>query len=264
MWKTVKYSRSRDSYPKSSVFCPLLYADPPATTNFHIPNAGNSYCNIRNRSTGQITSRKCYHSFREWNKIVKILCKGGLISSVADSSFYWIQLECSEVDSWLQRRRAVRRGSHKLRADSFVRCTLSSARREQSGNNLVGSCSHQQTVYCKKVAGSKAKHQPEPKAYGAKINTVPAEEARTPHAEKRGRETRTSLWTDERQTKLPCFNAWLSYMLLQMSICCYFQNTLVARAKIQHFERHGNLLSKLLAQKLYWLISSCFLLTFVL
>lgn len=58
--------------------------------------------------------------------------------------------------------------SHKLQADFFVRCTLSSASREQSGNNLLGSCSHQQTVYCKKVVGSKAKHQPEPKAYEQK------------------------------------------------------------------------------------------------
>lgn len=40
-----------------------------------------------------------------------------------------------------------------------------SAATEQSGSNLPSSCSHQQTVYCKKVAGSKAKCHPELKVY---------------------------------------------------------------------------------------------------
>lgn len=40
-----------------------------------------------------------------------------------------------------------------------------SAVTEQSGSNLPSSCSHQQTVYCKKVAGSKVKCHPELKAY---------------------------------------------------------------------------------------------------
>lgn len=40
-----------------------------------------------------------------------------------------------------------------------------SAVTEQSGSNLPSSCSHQQTVYCKKVAGSKAKRHSELKAY---------------------------------------------------------------------------------------------------
>lgn len=83
--------------------------------------------------------------------------------------FHWIYIEeRSEADSWLQRQTAVGSRSHKLQADFSVRCTPSSAMREQSGNNLLGSCSHQQTVYCKKVPGSKAKYQPEPKAYEQK------------------------------------------------------------------------------------------------
>lgn len=40
-----------------------------------------------------------------------------------------------------------------------------STAREQSGSNLPSSCSHQQTVYCKKAAGSKAKRHPGLKAY---------------------------------------------------------------------------------------------------
>lgn len=44
-------------------------------------------------------------------------------------------------------------------------CFSYSAATEQSGSNLPSSCSHQQTVYCKKVVGSKGKHYPEPNAY---------------------------------------------------------------------------------------------------
>lgn len=50
-----------------------------------------------------------------------------------------------------------------------LQCTRSATGREQSGNNRPGSCSHQQTVYCKKVAGSKAKHQPETQSMRSKI-----------------------------------------------------------------------------------------------
>lgn len=51
----------------------------------------------------------------------------------------------------------------------LLQCAQSAAGREQPGNNRPGSCSHQQTVYCKKVVGSKAKHQPETESIQRKI-----------------------------------------------------------------------------------------------
>lgn len=105
--------------------------------------------------------------------------------------------------------------SHKLQADFFVRCTLSSATREQSGNNLLGSCSHQQTVYCKKVVGSKAKHQPEPKAYEQK--SIPSL-LRKPRTSQK-REGEKFMFSSERArvgTKLPVLNT-------QGCFACYYK-----------------------------------------
>lgn len=74
----------------------------------------------------------------------------------SESQHVEIQTEESEAD-----------GSRRLLFS--LQCTRSATGREQSGNHRPGSCSHQQTVYCKKVAGSKGKHQPETESMQSKI-----------------------------------------------------------------------------------------------
>lgn len=64
-----------------------------------------------------------------------------------------------------ERSRGTRRAAERRCKVHPGFCFSYSAATEQSGSNLPSSCSHQQTVYCKKVAGSKAKCHPELKVY---------------------------------------------------------------------------------------------------
>lgn len=85
-----------------------------------------------------------------------------------------------------ERSRGTRRAAERRCKVHPGFCFSYSAATEQSGSNLPSSCSHQQTVYCKKVAGSKAKCHPELKVYlkkkkNTKTEAVHAYEKSTLH-----------------------------------------------------------------------------------
>lgn len=147
--RRLTYSISLPSTAQSPNFCAL--------------NSGKFYCSIMNCSSRQ--------------KLLEDAANGGQkhirhreASSLVPQRYNILRYK--ENDQRLTAPRAGSLRSRGLGLLFFLQHDLSTATREQSGNNRLGSCSHQQTVYCKRVAGSKANSQPETESI--QINSIPS------------------------------------------------------------------------------------------
>lgn len=147
--RRLTYSISVPSTAQSPDFCAL--------------NSGKFYCSIMNCSSRQ---KLLEDAANGGQKHIRYHGASSLVPRHHDILRY------KENDQTLT---APKAGSLRSRGRwllFFLWHALSTATREQSGNNRLGSCSHQQTVYCKRVAGSKANSQPETESI--QINSIPS------------------------------------------------------------------------------------------